>query len=227
MNFGSRPCAPRYLRGCLGRRRRAGSARRRRGRRRRRRRCATSPTCRCPAAARSRARPAAGRELHDDEGDQHDAEQRRDHQQRCGGRYRRASGGVSSPGSYRSSGHSKPCRFASAFSSSYHHVAGAPRSYLRLCLGPAEHVPVGEPVRGLVPHRDPVAAGAQHAVERAAGRRQLGARVGGQRRVDHRVDGGIGDAGDVAASRACLAACEPNISAGPRPASARHAAAAA
>src|SRR5262245_14977263 len=37
----------------------------------------------------------------------------------------------------------------------------------RFCRRPAEHVPIGEPMRGLVPVRNPIAARADHPVEHA------------------------------------------------------------
>src|ERR1700735_589180 len=45
----------------------------------------------------------------------------------------------------------------------------------RLRRRSAEYVPVGDPVRGLIPVWNPVAAGANDAVERTAGRHQRGA----------------------------------------------------
>ncbi len=41
----------------------------------------------------------------------------------------------------------------------------------RFARRPAEHVPVGQPVRGLVPVRNPIAAGSDHPIEHLAGRR--------------------------------------------------------
>src|SRR5262249_59376237 len=47
----------------------------------------------------------------------------------------------------------------------------------RFGRGPAEHVPIGKPVRGLVPVWNPITAGADHPVEHLAGRRQARAAV--------------------------------------------------
>src|SRR5262245_15340688 len=67
----------------------------------------------------------------------------------------------------------------------------------RFGRGPAEHVPIGEPVRGLVPVRDPIAAAADHSVEHPAGRRQAHAAIGCDDLLDERIDDRIGDAGDI------------------------------
>src|SRR5262249_34098329 len=63
--------------------------------------------------------------------------------------------------------------------------------------GPAEHVPIGEPVRGLVPVRNPIAAAADHPVERPAGHRQALTAIGGDDLVDERIDDRIGNAGEI------------------------------
>src|SRR5262249_28783901 len=63
--------------------------------------------------------------------------------------------------------------------------------------GPTKHVPIGEPVRGLVPVRDPIAAGADHPVEYPAGRRQARAAIGCDDLVDERIDDRIGNAGEI------------------------------
>src|SRR5215472_11103449 len=67
----------------------------------------------------------------------------------------------------------------------------------RFGRGPAEHVPIGEPVRGLVPVRNPVAAGAEHSVEYPAGRRQARAAIGCDDLIDERIDDWIGNAGEI------------------------------
>src|SRR5262249_22946739 len=67
----------------------------------------------------------------------------------------------------------------------------------RLGRGPAEHVPVGEPVRGLVPVRNPIAASTDHSVEYPAGHRQARAAIGGDDLVDERIDDRIGNAGKI------------------------------
>src|SRR6516164_5724105 len=67
----------------------------------------------------------------------------------------------------------------------------------RVCRGPAEHVPIGEPVRGLVPVRNPIAAGTDHPVEHPAGRRQARAAIGCDDLVDERIDDWIGNAGKI------------------------------
>ena len=111
-------------------------------------------------------RPAR-RELDDGEADQHDPEQGRDDEQdaleKIGGHR---------PCACPISGISCDFSFA-AFSASYHHVSVMPRVVLRLHARPAEFVPEGDVVRGLVPVWHPVVAGAQHAVERARGRHKL------------------------------------------------------
>src|SRR5262245_5232107 len=67
----------------------------------------------------------------------------------------------------------------------------------RFGRGPAKHVPIGEPVRGLVPVRNPIAAAADHPVEYPAGRRQARAAIGCNDRVDERIDDRIGNAGEI------------------------------
>ena len=67
----------------------------------------------------------------------------------------------------------------------------------RFCRWPAEHVPIGEPMRGLVPVRNPIAAGADHAVERSTSCRQDSAVTGRDDFVDERVDDRIGYAGEI------------------------------
>ena len=62
---------------------------------------------------------------------------------------------------------------------------------------PAEHIPVGQPVRGLVPVRNPIAAGADHPVEHLAGRRQACAAIGCDDLVDELIDNRIGNAGEI------------------------------
>src|SRR4249919_3524572 len=63
--------------------------------------------------------------------------------------------------------------------------------------GPSENVPIGDPVRRLVPVRYPVPASADHAVEGAASGDEAGPRVGGDDRVDERIDCRVGHAGKV------------------------------
>src|SRR5262249_11737920 len=63
--------------------------------------------------------------------------------------------------------------------------------------GLAKHVPIGEPVRGLVPVRNPIAAGADHPVEHPARRRQARAVVCGNDLIDERIDDWIGNAGEI------------------------------
>src|SRR5262249_40478489 len=67
----------------------------------------------------------------------------------------------------------------------------------RFGRGPAEHVPIGEPVRGLVPMRNPIAAGAEHPVEYPAGHRQARAAIGCDDLIDERIDDRIGNAGQI------------------------------
>src|SRR6188472_311498 len=61
-------------------------------------------------------------------------------------------------------------------------------SIARFGRGPAERIPIGDPVRRLVPVRDPVAAGADHPVQRPAGDGEF--RPGTRRHdlFDQRVD---------------------------------------
>src|SRR5262245_63767458 len=61
----------------------------------------------------------------------------------------------------------------------------------------AKHVPIGEPVRGLVPVRNPIAAGANHSVEYPAGRRQARAAIGCDDLIDERIDDWIRNAGEI------------------------------
>ena len=67
----------------------------------------------------------------------------------------------------------------------------------RFCRWPAEHVPIGEPMRGLVPVRNPIAAGADHAVERSTSCRQGSAVISRDDFVDERIDDRIGYAGEI------------------------------
>src|SRR5215813_8127144 len=67
----------------------------------------------------------------------------------------------------------------------------------RFCRGSAEHVPIGEPVRGLVPLRDPITAGANYPVEHPAGRCHARAAIGCDDLVDERIDDRIGNAGEI------------------------------
>src|SRR5262245_1529464 len=67
----------------------------------------------------------------------------------------------------------------------------------RFGRGPTKHVPIGQPVRGLVPVWDPIAAGADHPVEYPAGRRQARAAIGCDDLVDERIDDRIGNAGEL------------------------------
>ena len=77
----------------------------------------------------------AGRELHDDEADQHDPEQRRDDQQQALREGRWPSGGLSSWSSF------------AAFSASYHQVSIMPAIVFGLHRRPRILVPVGDIVR--------------------------------------------------------------------------------
>src|SRR5215468_10970251 len=61
---------------------------------------------------------------------------------------------------------------------------------------PAEHVPIGEPVRGLVPVWNPIAAGANHSVEYPAGRHQAAAAICDDF-LDERTDDWIRNAGKI------------------------------
>ena len=76
---------------------------------------------------------AAGRELHDDEGDEQDAEQRRDHQQN-------AAGDIGGHGLFRLLELARPC------AASYHHdrPARRRRAYRGRLRRMAEHVPIGD-----------------------------------------------------------------------------------
>src|SRR5262245_55200749 len=67
----------------------------------------------------------------------------------------------------------------------------------RVCREPAEHVPIGEPVRGLVPVRNPIAASAYHSVEYPAGHGQARAAMGCDDLVNERIDDRIGNAGEI------------------------------
>ena len=178
MNSGSRPCAPRYFEV-------DGVDR--------------EPPCACPRAAEIAALPTgdargragvgagelrddaldrpAGRELHHDERHQHDPEQGRDHEQEAaddvGGHRSRSVRSSRSADTMRLHAVSLACfdlgRLVAIVPPGFRHAAGI----ARLGRRPAEHVPIGDPVRRLVPVRDPVAAGADHPVERAAGGGQL------------------------------------------------------
>src|SRR5262249_58598298 len=61
----------------------------------------------------------------------------------------------------------------------------------------AEHVPIREPMRVIVPLRDPVTARAHHAVEGPACGRERPAVFRGDYLLDQRIDDRIGDAGKV------------------------------
>src|SRR5262249_42075048 len=63
----------------------------------------------------------------------------------------------------------------------------APRA-ARLGREPANDVPIGEPVRGLVPVRNPIAARADHTVEYPTGHLQACAAIGCDDLVDERND---------------------------------------
>src|SRR5436190_21187592 len=69
-----------------------------------------------------------------------------------------------------------------------------------------EHVPVGDPVRRLVPCRNPIAPSAEYAIERAAGDMQIGAGLRGDDLVEQGIDHGVSDAGHIAGAlgRRCL-----------------------
>src|SRR5262249_56172575 len=67
----------------------------------------------------------------------------------------------------------------------------------RVGRGPTEHVPIGEPVRSLVPVRNPIAARADHSVEYPAGHRQARAAIGCDDLVDERIYDWIGNAGEI------------------------------
>src|SRR5215472_15298921 len=67
----------------------------------------------------------------------------------------------------------------------------------RFGRGPAKHVPIGEPVRGLVPVRNPIAASAYHSVEYPAGHGQARAAIGCDDLVNERIDDRIGNAGEI------------------------------
>jgi hypothetical protein len=71
------------------------------------------------------------------------------------------------------------------------------------CRWSAEHVPIGEPVRSLVPVRNPIAARADHSVEYPAGHRQARAAIGCDDLVDERIDDWIGNADEPFIVAAC------------------------
>src|SRR5215475_6693064 len=73
----------------------------------------------------------------------------------------------------------------------------------RLGRGPTEHVPIGEPVRSLVPVRNPIAARADHSVEYPAGHRQARAAIGCDDLIDERIDDWIGNAGEILRALHC------------------------
>src|SRR5262249_6349474 len=73
----------------------------------------------------------------------------------------------------------------------------------RLRRGPTEYVPIGEPVRGLVPVRNPIAASADHSIEYPAGHRQARAAIGCDDLVDKRIDDWIGNAGEILRALHC------------------------
>jgi hypothetical protein len=71
------------------------------------------------------------------------------------------------------------------------------------CRWSAEHVPIGEPVRSLVPVRNPIAARADHSVEYPAGHRQARAAIGCDDLVDERIYDWIGNAGEILRALHC------------------------
>ena len=177
MKSGSSPRAPRYW---------LAEVRRRRGARRLRGAAVSRAAAAADAGGRLDAVPAdardhllhraARRRLHDDEVDQHDAEERRDDQEEAAediGEHRAATVACSAP---------RP-RAPPPSAASTHQVS-KPSAYFGTTRGPAELVPVGD-AEGLdVPVRDHVVAPQEHAVERARARDQARA-VG---RGDHQLD---------------------------------------
>src|SRR5262249_60014666 len=103
---------------------------------------------------------------------------------------------TASPDSARSGHALSPLEFCRLVAIVPPGLGGAAR-VARVRRGPAEHVPIGEPVRGLVPVRNPIAAGADHPVEYPAGRRQACAAIGCDDRVDERIYDWIGNAGEI------------------------------
>src|SRR5262249_2511416 len=73
----------------------------------------------------------------------------------------------------------------------------------RFGRGSAKHVPIREPVRGLVPVRNPIAARADHPVEYPAGRRQARAAIGFDDLINERIDDWIGNAGEILRALHC------------------------
>ena len=146
-------------------RRRPARSPRRSGRRRRRN--ARSSLVRA-LQLRDRALDRAARhELHDRERDQHDAEDRRDHQQEPAGdigEHAASAGPRGRSGKRLSESNGLGLRFVPP--------PGARRAGAQfwLVLGTRKRVPIGDPGRVAIPHRNPIMAGAQDAVERAAGR---------------------------------------------------------
>src|ERR1700719_1720227 len=67
----------------------------------------------------------------------------------------------------------------------------------------AEHVPVGDRVRGPVPVGYPVLPGAQQTVEGADRDHKFGARVGLDDLVDEAIDRRVGDAGKILRALGC------------------------
>src|SRR5438445_692780 len=67
----------------------------------------------------------------------------------------------------------------------------------RLCLRPAEHVPVCEPMGGLVPMRNPIAPAADDPIECLAGRQQSRPAVGCDDTLDQCIDDRIRDAAHI------------------------------
>ena len=195
MNSGSSPCAPRYfeltsmLRAALNLAARAEIAARRAGNARGR---AGIGAGELGDHALHR---AARRELHHHERHQHDPEQGRDHEQDAAddiGAHadsiplsvmpRRAvsldAGRRLRVSHYSRRWPEQPVAYALALARFSRLVAVIPPGFrnaaeiTRLCRRTAEHIPIGDPVRGLVPVRNPIAAGADHAIERAAGGHQ-------------------------------------------------------
>ena len=169
MNSGSRPCAPRYFEVTAS--------------------PSPGPICDCAFCAAQRVAATAadarddggivprelrddaldrtaGRELNDDEADQHDPEQRRDDQQQA---------------LQKIGGHQGRCRFSVVGFNFAAFVGiippGVDHAWIVFGLHrwPRELVPVGNIVRGLVPVWHPIMTGAQHAVDGARRGQQIGA----------------------------------------------------
>ena len=151
-------------------------------------------------------RPAR-RRLDDHEVDHHDPEQGRDDQQQPAddvGQHaaRRSSRSRLTVAARAPPSMVSPLRSAATLSSSIHHANRSRPIGRDQYVGPAELVPVGEPVDLDLPVRDHVVAPQQHPIER------LGARSPAPRacrrcddRLDQHVDGRVLDAGEVAAAR--------------------------